>query len=269
MKISVLMGMYNCEATLGEAIESILAQTEPDFELILCDDGSTDGTYALAEQYAKKDARIVLLQNPSNQGLNQTLNNCLAHAQGTYVARMDGDDKCLSHRFATQLAFLESHPEYALVSSAMSMFDEQGIWGRNFPKEQPSVRDFKRDTPFCHAPVMMRREALQAVGGYSVDQKLLRVEDYHLWVKMYAAGYRGYNLQEPLYLVREDRAAAARRKFRYRVNQARVQLFAIKALHLPVYYALYCIPTLVLGLVPQFVYHMLHRARYGRKGEDA
>lgn len=268
MKISVLMGIYNCEKTLGEAIESILAQTEADFELIMCDDGSTDGTYAMAQAYAERDKRIVLLQNPSNQGLNITLNNCLVHAQGKYIARMDGDDRCVPHRFATQLAFLEGHPEYAFVSSAMSMFDEQGIWGRNYPKAAPTERDFKRDTPFCHAPVMIRKEALDAVGGYSVDKLLLRVEDYHLWVKLYAAGYRGYNLDEPLYLVRENRAAETRRKFKYRINQAYVQLFAIKSLHLPLYYVLYCIPTLVLGLVPQFVYRILHRARYSRKGAD-
>lgn len=268
MKISVLMGIYNCEKTLGEAIESILAQTEADFELIMCDDGSTDGTYAVAQAYSERDKRIVLLQNPSNQGLNITLNNCLAQAQGKYIARMDGDDRCVPHRFATQLAFLESHPEYAFVSSAMSMFDEQGIWGRNHPVATPSLRSFAKKTPFCHAPVMMRREALEAVGGYSVEKTLLRVEDYHLWIKLYAAGYRGYNLDQPLYLVREDRAAAARRKFKYRINQARVQLFAIKALHLPAYCVLYCIPTLVLGLVPQFVYRILHRARYARKGAE-
>ena len=269
MKISVLMGIYNCESTLAEAIDSILAQTEPDFELILCDDGSTDGTYALAEQYAKCDARIVLLRNPSNLGLNQTLNHCLAVAKGEYIARMDGDDRCVPHRFATQLAFLETHPEYALVSSAMSMFDGQGIWGRNHPAAQPTLRSFAKKTPFCHAPVMIRREAIEAVGGYSVDDKLLRVEDYHLWVKLYAAGYRGYNLDEPLYLVREDRAAAARRKFKYRINQVRVQLFAIKALHLPAWCALYCIKTLLLGLIPKFMYRALHRARYGRKEADA
>lgn len=268
MKISVLMGIYNCEDTLAEAIESILAQTQADFELIMCDDGSTDGTYALAQAYAQRDARIVLLQNPSNLGLNQTLNHCLARATGDYVARMDGDDMCLAHRFATQLAFLEQHPEYALVSSGMSMFDEQGIWGQAVCPEKPQPRDFKRATPFFHAPVMIRREAILAVDGYSVDKKLLRVEDYHLWVKLYAAGYRGYNLQEPLYLVREDRAAAARRKFKYRVNQARVQIFAIKQLHLPLYYVLYCIPTLILGLIPQFLYRFLHRTKYARGGED-
>ncbi|MBQ7380196.1 MAG: glycosyltransferase [Clostridia bacterium] len=262
MKISVLMGIYNCEKTLAEAIESVLAQTERDFELILCDDGSTDGTYALAQEYARRDARIVLLRNSFNQGLNQTLNRCLAHAKGTYIARMDGDDRCVSCRFAVQLAFLEQHPEYAFVSSAMTMFDEQGAWGRTYPKPIPLARDFKRDTPFSHAPAMIRRAAIEAVQGYSVSDKLLRVEDFHLWAKLYAKGYYGYNLQEPLYLVREDREAATRRKFRYRINQARVQLYAIKELHLPIHYVLYCIPTLILGLLPKSLYCMLHRRKY-------
>ena len=266
MKISVLMGIYNCEQTLAEAIDSILAQTEPDFELILCDDGSTDGTYAVAKRYAEADGRILLLQNPSNQGLNQTLNNCLAVARGEFIARMDGDDACVPHRFATQLAFLQEHPEYAFVSSAMLMFDGAGTWGRNHPVAQPALGSFAKKTPFCHAPVMIRREALLAVEGYSVDKGLLRVEDYHLWVKLYAAGYRGYNLDEPLYLVREDRAAAARRKFKYRINQARVQCFAIKALHLPWYYVIYCAPTLILGLLPKCVYRALHRSRYKKGG---
>lgn len=268
MKISVLMGVYNCERTLGAAIESILTQTEADFELIICDDGSTDGTYALAEQYAKRDLRIVLLQNPNNQGLSKTLNFCLSHAKGEYIARMDGDDMCCSHRFATQLTFLQDHAQYAFVSSAMSMFDERGIWGQNHPKPAPASRDFKRDTPFCHAPVMIRRQALEAVGGYGEDVWLFRVEDYHLWVKMYAAGYRGYNLETPLYMVREDRGAAARRTFRCRVNQARVQLFAIKALHLPVTYAFYCVPTLILGLIPKWLYRALHQKRYAHKEDE-
>ena len=268
MKISVLMGVYNCERTLGAAIESILAQTEADFELIICDDGSTDGTYALAEQYAKRDGRIVLLQNPANQGLSKTLNVCLLHAKGEYVARMDGDDVCCAHRFATQLAFLQDNAQYAFVSSAMSMFDERGIWGRTRPVSAPAPKDFKRDTPFCHAPVMMRRKVLEEVGGYGEDEWLLRVEDYHLWVKLYEAGYRGYNLQEPLYLVREDREAAARRTFRARVNQARVQLFAIKALHLPLPYVFYCVPTLILGFIPKWLYRALHQTRYAHKEDE-
>ena len=107
VKISVLMGIYNCAATLPEAIDCILAQTESSWELILCDDGSADDTYAVAQSYAEKYAdQIVLLKNDKNMGLNYTLNRCLAAAKGEFVARMDGDDLCSPDRFQKELAAL-------------------------------------------------------------------------------------------------------------------------------------------------------------------
>ena len=86
-------------------------------------------------------------------------------------------------------------------------------------KPFPEKRDFLQGTPFCHAPCMVRAEAFAAVGGYAEDKKLLRVEDYDLWTRMYAAGFRGMNLDHPLYLMRDDRNAVKRRKFRYRINE--------------------------------------------------
>lgn len=80
---------------------------------------------------------------------------------------------------------------------------------------------------------MVRREAYQAVDGYSIAKNLLRVEDYHLWVKMYAKGYRGVNIQETLYSMRDDRNAQSRRKFKYRLNEAYVKFYAVNVLGLP------------------------------------
>ena len=93
-EISVIMGIYNCANTLEEAVRCIQAQSIKEWELILCDDGSTDNTYEIAEQLKKKDERIVLLRNSENQGLNRTLNRCLNEAKGKYIARLDGDDRC-------------------------------------------------------------------------------------------------------------------------------------------------------------------------------
>ena len=93
--ISVIMGIYNCAGTLSEAIESILNQTITNWELIMCDDGSTDDTYNVAKEYALvHKEKIVLLKNKKNMGLNYTLNRCLSVAKGNYIARMDGDDLC-------------------------------------------------------------------------------------------------------------------------------------------------------------------------------
>ena len=132
-KVSIIMGIYNCAATLPEAIDSILTQTFPDWQLVLCDDGSKDNTYTVAKAYQEKfPDKIVLLQNERNMGLNHTLNRCLQAATGEYVARMDGDDISLPPRLEKEVAFLDAHPEYAIVSTPMIFFDESGDWGRSY-----------------------------------------------------------------------------------------------------------------------------------------
>ena len=114
------MGIYNCAGTLPQAVAAIQNQTYSNWELILCDDGSTDNTYGVAQHLAETDSRIILLRNAHNLGLNQTLNNCLAAATGSYIARMDGDDDCLPDRFEKQVALLETHPEFQITSSQRS-----------------------------------------------------------------------------------------------------------------------------------------------------
>ena len=119
-KISIIMGIYNCAETLPEAIDSVLTQTFSDWQLILCDDGSKDNTYGIAKEYQGRfPEKILLLQNEQNMGLNHTLNRCLQVASGEYVARMDGDDISLPTRLEKEAAFLDAHPEYAIVSTPM------------------------------------------------------------------------------------------------------------------------------------------------------
>lgn len=119
-KISVIMGIYNCSPTLDEAIESIINQTYENWELIMCDDGSTDDTYKKALKYREKyGEKILVLKNEQNKGLNYTLNKCLEVATGEYVARMDGDDISLPTRFEKEIGYLETHPEIAIVSTPM------------------------------------------------------------------------------------------------------------------------------------------------------
>ena len=260
--ISVIMGIYNCEKTLEEAIESILEQTVTDWELIMCDDGSVDKTLEVANHYQEKyPDKIHVLKNKVNKGLNYTLNKCLAVAEGTYIARMDGDDRCSPERFAKELEVLETEPDISIVSSDMEFFDETGCWGRISHPEYPQKEDFVHGSPFCHAPCMVRKEAFQKVGGYSEAKWLLRVEDYHLWVKMYAAGYKGKNLQIPLYQMRDDRNAYARRKFRYRVNEALVKIYLVKTLRLPFWKVIYAVRPILVGIMPNKLYDIMHKRR--------
>lgn len=263
--ISVIMGIYNCEKTVGESIESILGQTYPHWQLILCDDGSSDGTYQAAQTYQQRyPEKIILLRNETNLGLNATLNKCLAHATGDYIARQDGDDVSLPTRFEKEIDFLEAHPEYAIVSTGMTHYDEHGEWGvQTFP-ERPAPRDFMRGSPIAHAPCLVRKEAYLAVHGYSVSPWLLRVEDYHLWYKMYMKGYYAYNIQESLYLFRDDRDAQGRRSMRNRVNECYVKWLIFRDMKPGLSTLPYLFRPIAVGLLPGFLYQHLHRKKLGR-----
>lgn len=259
-KISVIMGIYNCASTLNEALDSLYNQTFKDFQIILCDDASTDSTYAVALEYASRKDNIILIRNEKNIKLAATLNHCLKYANTEYIARMDGDDISLSDRFEKQVAFLDKHPEYAFVSSAMIYFDESGDYARNHPKEKPTKEDFRKSTPFCHAPSMIRLSAFQAVGGYTAEPKVERMEDYYLWHKMYVQGLKGYNITEPLYKMRNDRNAFARRKVSDRIRGFKVDVEICKNLGLSYPY-FYPLIHLMKIFVPAQVAYYIKRLR--------
>lgn len=265
VSISVIMGIYNCASTLPDAINSILSQTVTDWELILCDDGSQDNTLQVALEFERNNPdKIVVLSNKKNMGLNATLNKCLKIAKGKYIARMDGDDICDPDRFKEEIEVLENESDISIVSTDMNFFDERGVWGKISHPEYPSESDFLKGSPFCHAPCMIRKEAYTAVQGYSVDSKLLRVEDYHLWVKMYKAGFRGKNIHKALYNMRDDQNAYKRRKFKYRINEAYVKFLAVKELKLPFWGYIFVLRPIVVGLLPGFLYDLLHKRNLKR-----
>lgn len=264
-KISVIMGIYNCASTLEEALNSLLSQTYQDFEVIMCDDGSSDNTIAVAEKYCQRyPNRFLLLKNEINLGLNKTLNKCLKQASGEYIARMDGDDISLPTRFEKEVNFLDNHPDFSIVATKMIYFDEKGDWGVSNSIEYPQISDFNKHSPFfCHATCMIRKNAFLDVKGYSEDPRTLRFEDCHLWYKLYAKGYKGYNIQEPLYKMRDDHNAFKRRTFKSRMNAVYVKYVGFKMLKMPWYMYLYIIKTLfisiILGIIPSNIYKYIHQ----------
>ncbi len=259
-RIAVLMGIYNCAATLSEALDSLINQTYKDFKIILCDDGSSDNTYQIAKKYADKYDNIVLIKNERNMKLAATLNHCLKYADTEYVARMDGDDISLPTRFEKEINFLDAHPEYALVSCPMIHFDEHGDWRYGKAIEKPTKEDFRKVSPFCHAPVMIRTSVLKEVEGYTDEPKTLRMEDYYLWYKIYRAKYVGYNLQEHLYKMRDDKAAVARRKPSGRLRGFKTDLEITKGLGLSFYW-FYPVLHLSKVLIPQWLVPALRKFR--------
>ena len=258
-RVSIIMGIYNCENTLDEAIQSLLDQTNQQWKLVMCDDGSKDNTYKKAKSYAEQHENIILIQNDKNMGLNYTLNHCLEYVDTEYVARMDADDISLPTRLEKEINFLDGHHEYAIVSTPMIYFDENGDFRVGKGNGEVIKSDFIKGTPFCHAPCMVRSEAYRKVRGYTVAEKLLRVEDYHLWYKMYLYGYRGYNLKEPLYKMRDDRDAKNRRKYKYRINEAYVKYLIVRDFNLSKINYIRVLKPLIVGLLPTFLYDFLHR----------
>lgn len=260
-KISILMGVYNCEQYLTEAIDSILAQTYSNWELILCDDGSDDNTYEIAKKYRDKyPDKIILLKNQVNLKLNRTLNKCFGYATGDYIARMDGDDVCEPLRFEKQVKFLNGHLEYDLVSCQMNLFDENGIYGvANFPIGEVSHNDLLVGSPFCHAGMVMRKSTFDKIGRYAAGDEYVRVEDYDLWYRFIKSGYKGYNLSERLYSMRDDQDAYSRRTWQNRVNEYKVKKRIFNAFNYPFHRRLLIYRPLIVHFIPKFMYDFLRK----------
>jgi glycosyltransferase involved in cell wall biosynthesis len=265
--ISVIMSVFNTndEEVLRLSIESILSQTFKDFEFIICDDGSTDGTYETLLKICKIDRRIILIKNKNNMQAAAARNRCISLSQGEYIAIMDADDFSAADRLQTQLEFLERNQEYGFVGSSAGLFDEKGIWGYRCYKKIPENGDFLFVLPFVHASIMFRKKALEAVNGYRVAKETIRTEDYDLLMRMYACGIKGVNLEGNLYFVREDYAALKRRKYRYRINEAFVRYKGFKALGLMPSGFLYVIKPLLVGIIPRGILNLLKDKYYKRK----
>lgn len=266
-EISVLMGTYNeNKKQTAQAIDSIINQTFQDLEFIICDDGSEQLFFEWLKRYCKKDSRILLLRNEKNLGLAVTLNRCLKYASGTYIARMDADDLSKPKRLEKQAAFLGQHPEYALIGCNAQLIDMHGVWGERRLKKIPEKRDFLNTSPFIHPTIMIRREVIEELHGYCELPQVFRTEDYEFFMRLYAKGYVGYNLQKMLFQYREGPKAYAKRKYRYRINECRVRCHGFAVLGILKGNWWYVIKPLIIGLVPKWMIRLLRTKRFQKKG---
>lgn len=234
-KISIIMGIYNCAKTLSVAIDSILNQSYTNWQLIMCDDSSTDGTYNIAKSYQEKyPDKIILIRNDVNRRLAYSLNQCLKYADGEFIARMDGDDISLPNRFEVQINYLKNHPEYDLVGCTMQRFnDKSGLADIVYSVDSPDYYTLKNKIPFHHATILVRRNVYDTLSGYTVCKRTNRSQDYDLWFRFFYVGFKGQNLQEVLYLVREDISAIRRRTFKTRFNTLKTTWYGYKLLGYP------------------------------------
>lgn len=267
VKISVIMGVYNPveQNQLQEAVRSVIRQTMQEWELILCDDGSHITYQPLIQEAIGMDERIIRIRNKTNKGLGYSLNQCLSIAKGTYIARMDADDISEPERFEKQYEFLEKHPEYQWVGSDSRLFNAEGVWGTDHMPEKPEASDFLSYSPYIHPSVMFRTDILRKVKGYPISEETRRCEDYELFMRLHKAGYRGYNIQEPLIRYREDEHTYQKRTIQSRMQEVKIRYRGFKQLGiLRPETAPYVIRPLAAGIFPASV---LNRIRQNtRKG---
>jgi glycosyltransferase involved in cell wall biosynthesis len=202
-QISVVMPVYNAEQYLALAIESVLGQTLTDFELLLINDGSADGSLTVMRSF--DDRRIRILNNDDNKGLVYSLNRGLAEARGKYIARMDADDICLPDRFQLQAAFLDEHPETGLVAGFISLTDEEGRDKGAWPLDRKAnnaflIRRYMSSECCIAHPAVMGRTGLLQQYRYMANQKA--IEDYDLWLRLLTDGVIIDKLKIPVLLYR-------------------------------------------------------------------
>ena len=229
-KVSVVMAVYNGEAYLREAIDSILAQTLADFEFLVVDDGSRDGSADITREYECRDERVRLLSLPQNMGMADARNAGIKAATGEFVTFMDCDDISLPRRLERQVAFLEAHPEIGAAGTEgklMSADMSQVIYRFKLPQRHPLiVYDTLAGLCFIYTTVMFRREFLQAVGGYEAGRR--SGEERELpWRMLKQTDIRFANLPESLYLYRRHETSHS--ATRDDVPQHRQQADEIKA----------------------------------------
>lgn len=165
--------------------------------------------------------------------LAYSLNRCLEHVTGNYIARMDGDDISSPDRLERQLLFLQEHQEYDLVGTAMRRFNEDGMADIVSKPMNVDKYTLRRDVPFNHATILTHRYVYDRLNGYVAVERTKRCEDYDLWFRFFHADFSGYNLQEALYYVREDINAIKRRTFSSRRDAFRTTKIGFRLLGFP------------------------------------
>ena len=209
--VSVIMPAYNVAAYIGEAIESVIAQTFTDWELIIIDDGSPDESGAIADSYAEGDARIRVVRQ-ENGGLSAARNHGLRVARGELVALLDSDDLWHPSFLAAQVALLQQHPEIDIVTgNAWNLGGwRDGTPWRAYPdpRPQPSLVEILRDEEAVFIMSVVRRRVFDVVEGF--DETLRSNEDYHFWLRAALAGFRFMRNDRPLgYYRRRDSSLSA------------------------------------------------------------
>lgn len=232
MKLCVLMATYNDERYIAAALDSILSQTYGNFELLVVNDGSSDGTAAILHEYSSKDDRVRTVDCDKNTGLASALNLGLRHTVAELVARMDADDVALPDRLEKQVEYLEAHPEIDVLGTFSEDIDDLGNRTgriRRMPLGAEKNAALVWTNPVIHPTIMFRRDRIMRLGGY--NGALRRRQDYDLWFRVVAAGMKIDNIPEVLLLYRETVDTYRKNGPRAMWEQAKIGLRGCRMVH--------------------------------------
>ncbi|WP_297950682.1 glycosyltransferase [uncultured Lactobacillus sp.] len=267
-KVSVIMSVYNVDNydVLLASVKSILNQSFKDFEFIICNDGSSN---AQTEEYLKIiknfDSRIKIIGYKKNMGLAYSRNQCIKFCKGKYIAFQDDDDVSAPDRLNEEVNFLDTKREYSFVGTNANVFDKNGIWGEYINPQKPAKKDFLWNSPFLNPSMMFRAQVLKENKGFRVAKKVKRVEDYDLFFRLYAKGYKGYNIQKKLFNYRIEIEKEKNKKYRPmhdRINEARIRMEGYKGLGMPIIGIPFIIKPILIGLIPHKIFYFIRKRQY-------
>lgn len=234
--VSVIIACYNASSYIDQCISSLMKQTYQQFEIIVCDDASTDDSMDKLKKWSASEKRVRLLHNVTNKGTGYTRNRCLEIAQGDFHMLQDIDDYSSPERMETLLDALVMEEGISFVSSQMYAFEKDGsrvnIAFRGKIKEYPTKWNFLWTLPFCHATTMFRHEVLASIKGYLTTTQVNRQEDYEMMMRAYAKGFRGKNIDRVLYFYRYDISNISRIQNQHLINYVKIRYRGFKAMGL-------------------------------------
>lgn len=257
-KVTVLMSEYNTkENELRSSIESILNQTYKNFELLIIDDCSDKKSSDIIESY--KDSRIKLIHNEKNLGLAESLNKGISLVDTEYIIRMDTDDIAKEDRIEKQMKFAYEHPEYSIIAGNANYFNEDGVFRTTRIFGEKCKEDFIKGTPFIHPTMIIKTKDIKSIGGYP---RCRRGQDYAMAMEMYANGYKGYVMKDILIDYRMNTAGYKKKKFKYRLLEARIRWHYFNKLGMKKHYYIYCIKPILVGLIPKKILQNYHKNKF-------
>ena len=267
-EVSVIMSVYNADNynILVDSVNSILNQSFKDFEFIICDDGSSNReTRRFLKKINDLDSRIKIIGYDQNRGLAYSRNQCIKISRGKYIAFQDDDDISEPNRLKEEVTFLNNHQQYGFVGTIANVFNKDGTWGKFETPERPTKKDFLWNSPFLNPSMMFRTNILKNIGGFRVTKETRRAEDYDLFFRLYAKGYKGYNIQKKLFNYRIEIEKERNKKYRPmhdRINEAKIRMEGYKGLGISVIGIPFVIKPILIGLIPHKIFYLIRKRQY-------